>query len=148
RLGSFDAVVDFHSYPFSTTSAGMALASGAPRRVGFRTPGEYGELSKKVFNLSVPVPPESAPERDKSFLLTRKLIPGISPAAFVNFKIPAPSEAIADRVRDFYRRAGVGKKTRVLALHPTLLKKDNRWAPENYARLAQGLKKIPDLKIV
>src|SRR5208282_6460071 len=29
-LSRFDAVVDFHSYPFSTTSGLMALASGSP----------------------------------------------------------------------------------------------------------------------
>ena len=70
-FGSFDAVIDFHSYPFSTTSALLALLAGGPRRIGFWDMGDGSETSRKIFNSGMVPPAETLSEKEKSRLLIR-----------------------------------------------------------------------------
>jgi len=133
-LHRFDAVVDFHSYPFSTTSGLMTLASGSARRVGFvKFPEEEGRL-EMIFNWGVPRPPESTHESQKSLLLVRRLYPGIKAPNLKNvFNLEL--ERFESQVDEILYKAGVKPGDRLIGLHPTLLKVDNRWNPDHYRRL-------------
>ncbi|HEY5039300.1 MAG TPA: hypothetical protein VIJ93_09540, partial [bacterium] len=146
--GRYDATIDLHSYPFSTTSALATLLSGSPLRVGFEAKGEFEKLSQRVFNLGVPAPSESLHESEKSFLLVKKLCPSTQKINKSSFKFPAVPAPIAAQVNLFYKETGVGRKTRVLAVHPTLQKEDNRWSQENYVKLIRELEGISGLTIM
>ncbi len=145
--GRYDVTLDFHSYPFSTTSALMALLSGSPCRIGFLDSGGYKELSKKVFNLVVPPPGENLPEKEKSFLLVKKLFPRASSSG-KSFPVPALPRDVQSRVESFTQPMKLGRKDRVVGLHPTLQKEDNRWSQERYVELINQLRRNPNVKIV
>src|ERR1700722_18186931 len=75
-LSPFDAVIDLHSYPFSTTTTLLSVLSGSPIRIGFWAQGdfrEYEAVSKRVFNHGVKAPSENLPEAQKSFRLIKQL---------------------------------------------------------------------------
>jgi ADP-heptose:LPS heptosyltransferase len=146
--GAYDAVIDLHSYPFSTTSALMTLLTGSPRRVGFWSGGESADYSRRAFNWGVPEPAENLPEPAKSLLLARRLFPKIHRSSISFPPLPRLPWEISSRVEYFYRGLNFKKGDRVLALHPTLLKVDNRWAPGHYVELIHRLSDIPRLKIV
>ncbi len=146
--GKYDAVIDMHSYPFSTTSALLALLSGAPYRVGFWDRGGFGELSRKVFNLGVAPPNENLHEKEKSLLLIKKLLPGIGKPKDSLLTFPPPSAKVRRSVKAFYARMGLGKGAKVVAIHPTLQKADNRWSQGNYLELVRRLGAMKDVKMV
>jgi ADP-heptose:LPS heptosyltransferase len=146
--GRYDASLDLHSYPFSTTSALSTLLSGSPLRVGFEAKGEFKELSKRVFNLGVPSPPEDIHESEKSFLLVKKLFPSVKKTSRSSFKFPSVPASITAQVDFFCKEAGMRRKTRVLGVHPTLQKEDNRWSRENYVELIRQLGAVPNLIVL
>jgi len=148
-FGRFDAVIDFHSYPFSTTSALMSLFSGTHRRIGFLADGdfrEYRQLSQKVYNWSALTPTENLHESQKGFRLARKLYPGISNKTFLS--VPSVPQGTLRAVNDFYKKFGISGKTKMVGLHPTLQKADNRWSQERYLELVGKLGAVPGLKII
>lgn len=145
-LGRFDLVVDFHSFPFSTTSALMALLSGSPCRVGFWDTGKYGELSRKIFNWGVPPPPLDLHEREKSLRLVKRLHAGAKMSR--SFPVPAIPVSVRARVESFYAALNLKKGERVIGLHPTLQKVDNRWQQENYFELVRKFRKARGFKLV
>ncbi len=146
--GRYDAAFDFHSYPFSTTSALITLWSGSVRRVGFWNDGESAELSRKTFNLGVPKPKDALHEKDKSLLLTKRLFQGRSLGPSRDFSIPPVPAKIRSKVAVFYKTVNLGKEVRVIGLHPTLQKEDNRWSLAKYSELIQGLDKNQNFKFV
>lgn len=136
-FGHFDAVVDLHSYPFSTTTAWMCLLSGAPLRVGFADPNDWADVSRRVFNVPVSAPSEILHEAQKGFRLVQALYPEIRPVPTPKVGLPSlPVEAVR-KAEEFYHAQGVAPGTRVIALHPTLTKKDNRWPMECYLSLVR-----------
>ena len=145
-FGSFDAVIDFHSYPFSTTSALLALLAGGPRRIGFWDMGDGSETSRKIFNDGMVPPAETLSEKEKSRLLIRRLDSKLGMAdSFL--RLPALPVEIRERVEDFFKGLGLGPRDRLIALHPTLLKEDNRWPMDHYVRLAGELSKLSKFKM-
>ncbi len=146
-LGRFDAAIDFHSFPFSTTSAFLSVLSGASRRAGFWQGGLEDAVSRKVFNEGIPSPEENKPEPAKSFSLVKKIFPEAS-LRFRDLSSRLASPQAALKARLFYSHCGIRKADKVLGIHPTLGKKDNRWNPANYARLITLLKGIKGLKVV
>lgn len=148
RSRRFDLVIDFHSYPFSTTSALLALGPKCPARIGFWDDGKSKDVSRRVFNLGVSPPAENLHERDKSLYLLNPLMVGRLKGEKVGFKIPALGVEIRNQVKAFYNRIDVGPTDFLLAIHPTLQKADNRWSLEKYAELAQKMSSLPRLKIL
>jgi ADP-heptose:LPS heptosyltransferase len=144
----YDGVLDFHSFPFSTTSALMALLAGGPRRVGFEASGEPRGLSRRIFNLYVPPPPAFLHERDKSFRLVQKFFPGLPSEGKRPLVVPPLPREAAREARRFFSRAGIRPNDRVLGIHPTLGKKDNRWSQEKYLELVGRVGAVARLKIV
>lgn len=144
---SVDLVLDFHSYPFSTTSAIMALCPKSFRRVGFWDGAKQKELSHRIFNMGVPPPPADLHELEKSYLLLKPL--GLKlPRRQISFRIPDGSIPMQEQVKDFYERAGVDSRTVLVAIHPTLGKADNRWSMEKYVELAKRLASHPRIKVL
>ena len=141
--GRYDVVVDFHSYPFSTSSALMAVASRSPRRVGFWDEAWAKELSRQVFNWGVSPNAEKVHESAKSLALAARVFPGTK-LEKRSFKPPSAPAPIETEVSGFYKEMGVQGKDLVVGLHPTLGKKDNRWEPDRYVELAGllGKKKV------
>lgn len=148
RMGRFHVVVDFHSFPFSTTSALMALASRSPIRVGYWGQGEFHAWSKRVFRSGRPFPPENLHEMEKSLRLLGPLGIEPGPREKVPFKIPSVPEDIRSKVRFFYEKAGITSNDIILGIHPTLQKQDNRWPPGLYAELILKAAVLPRVKIV
>ena len=144
----FDLVIDFHSYPFSTTSALLSLCPKSSARIGFWDSGKSKDVSRRVFNLGVPPPSENLHERNKSLSLLKPLGVGHLEGKKAEFVIPAMGHKIQSQVKSFYNRIGVGPKTFLFAVHPTLQKADNRWALENYVELVKRLTSLPQLKMV
>ena len=146
----YDATIDLHSYPFSTTSALMTLLSGSPLRVGFWAGGdhrEYGTLSKKVYNRGLPTPPENLHESLKGFRLAKGLYPSIV-FDVVHPLVPPVRPSTVQAVKRFYEGMDLSRKTKILGLHPTLQKVDNCWSKERYVQLIGKLGSNPDLKIL
>jgi len=148
RWRKYDLVVDFHSYPFSTTSAVMALCPRSSKRIGFWDDGKASETSRKVFNLGVPPPNKNIHEMEKSLSLLKPL--GLNPpkAREVVLNLPEVGSEVRSRVNAFYNQIGMGPGTFVLAIHPTLQKADNRWSLEHYAELVRKTASLPRVKIV
>ena len=144
----FDLVIDFHSYPFSTTSAILALCPASPHRIGFWDDGKSKDVSRKVFNLGVHPPGENTHEMEKSLSLLKPLGWKRLNRGEADLEIPKVDSGIRNQVKDFYQRKGVGSQTFLLAIHPTLQKEDNRWSLENYVQLVQKTADLPGLKVV
>ena len=149
-LNSFDAVVDLHSYPFSTTTALLSVLSGSPIRIGFWAKGDfedYEDISKRIFNKGIEAPPENISEVQKSFLLIKKIFPKAKlMATKANFS-RLPQRAIKE-IQNFYSQIGISSKDKILGIHPTLQKKDNRWSQKNYLDLIKKLGSRTGLKII
>jgi ADP-heptose:LPS heptosyltransferase len=149
-FNSFDAVVDLHSFPFSTTTALLSVFSGSPIRIGFWAKGdfqEYKDVSKRIFNRGIEAPPENISEVQKSFLLIKKMFPKAKLMATKAHFGSLPQQAIK-KVQNFYSQIGVSSKDWVLGIHPTLQKKDNRWSQKNYLDLIRKLGSRKGLKII
>ncbi|HXL73606.1 MAG TPA: glycosyltransferase family 9 protein [bacterium] len=149
-LNSFDAVIDLHSYPFSTTTALLSALSGSPARVGFWAKDdfqEYENISKSIFNKGLEVPHKNISEVQKSFLLVEKLFPPAKTSPFKTDLRPLSQETV-EEVQKFYSQIGLSSKHKVLGIHPTLQKKDNRWSQKNYLDLIRRLNSIKGLKII
>lgn len=145
---TYDLAVDFHSYPFSTTSAFMTLLSKAPSRVGFWARGDFAEyrgLSRKVFNRGVEAPPENLHETEKGFLLLREIVR--RPALPAHPKVPPVPRAVRERVAAFFREVKGGPRDLCVGIHPTLQKEDNRWSQEKYLELVRELGKGGRVKV-
>lgn len=142
----FNAVIDFHSHPFSATSGLMTLAARCRIRIGFA--GDRGPAATTVvYNRSVRAQDEDLHEQDRNFLLLQPL--GIRPGPaeareFSNLRIPL---GIQREVRRFYSQHGVTDDVFLVGLHPTLMKADNRWAQEKYYQLMAELTRMGNVKV-
>ncbi|HVZ81525.1 MAG TPA: glycosyltransferase family 9 protein [bacterium] len=146
RRGRYDLALDFHSFPFSATSAFMTMLSGSPWRVGFRAQGDYAEMSGRVFNLGVPEPEPFQHESLKAWSLLGPLGAAAAPARIPAPQAPALSETIERKVEDFFGAVGGGKSFR-LGVHPTLLKEDNRWSLNRWLELIERLSRMQGLQV-
>jgi ADP-heptose:LPS heptosyltransferase len=149
-MNSFQVVIDLHSYPFSTTTALLTVLSCSPIRIGFWAKGdflEYRNISKVIFKDGIEAPHENLSEVQKSFLLIKKLFPGEKLSASKT-DLPPSSQETVEGVRNFYSQIGLGSKDKVLGIHPTLQKKDNRWSQKRYVELIEQLGSLKGLKIV
>lgn len=149
-LDSFDAVIDLHSYPFSTTTALLSVLSGSPIRIGFLAKGdfqEYKDISKMVFKDGIEAPDENLSEVQKSFLLIKKLFPDAKLSASKR-DLRSSSRETVKKIKFFYSQIGINSKDKVLGIHPTLQKKDNRWSQKRYVELIRQLGPLKGLKIV
>jgi ADP-heptose:LPS heptosyltransferase len=145
--GHFDLTLDLHSYPFSSTSAFMALLSGSPFRIGFLATGDYQELSQRVYNLGVPEPESFEHESRKSWSLLGPLGVGPAPASIPAPTPPALPGDVETKVSAFFQAAGGTGKTFRLGLHPTLLKEDNRWSFNRYLELIERLSRMEGVRV-
>src|SRR5665213_692330 len=149
-LNFFDAVIDLHSYPFSTTTALLTILSGSPIRIGFWAKEDFQEhkdISKMVFKGGIEAPDENLSEVQKSFLLIKKLFPDTKLSASKKDLRPFSRETVK-KVQSFYSQMGVSSKDKVLGIHPTLRKKDNRWSQKRYIELIRQLSLLGGVKIV
>jgi ADP-heptose:LPS heptosyltransferase len=147
---SFDAVIDLHSYPFSTTTALLSVLSGSSIRIGFWAEGdfrEYRDVSKRIFNHGTEAPLENISEVQKSFLLVKRIFPAAK-LGLAQPNLKSLSQTTVKDVREFYSQIGIASKDKILGIHPTLRKKDNRWSQKRYLELVQQLGLIKGLKIV
>jgi len=128
----------------------LSVLSGSPVRIGFWAEGdfrEYKDVSERIFNHGIEAPPENISEVQKSFLLIKKIFPKAKlMAAKENFG-PLPQQAVK-KVQNFYSLIGISSKDKVLGIHPTLQKKDNRWSQKNYLDLIRKLDSRTGLKII
>ncbi len=146
KLNSYEVTLDFHSFPFSNTTAVWTLLSGSPFRVGFFDE-RGGDPSAKIYNAGVPLCGADVQERDKNWKLVKRLFPELGNPPEIK-RIPRLPEGIIFQADQFWRACEIGPRDKVLGFHPTLGKKDNRWAPEKYLELIRGLSRSTRLKFV
>ena len=131
RREAFDLVVDFEQ--FARASAVFAFLSGAPHAVGLDTPGQG---RGRMFHARVPY--DDRRHTTETFLDLARA----AGAAAARYEPVPPVLLPADRAaaEEVLREAGAGSSP-VFVLHPG--SGDNflgrRWAPENFARLADHL---------
>jgi len=145
-LSRCDFVINFHSYPFSMTSAIMTLASKCKIRIGFKEAGEKNELGHKIYNKGVVLYNDILHESQKDMMLLKPLKLGFAG------KIRMPEIVLPDKpvqiAKDFYKEHGIKEKDFVIGIHPTLKKKDNRWEKKNYRDLILAAQKKYKAKTV
>jgi ADP-heptose:LPS heptosyltransferase len=142
----YDVTLDFHSFPFSNTTALWTLFSGSGVRIGFFEK-RGGHPSAKIYNAGVPLCDENLQERDKNWKLLKRLFPGLGKPPVIQAIPPVPG-GIAFQADQFWQACEIGPQDKVLGFHPTLGKKDNRWSPEKYLELIRRLSKATRLKFV
>jgi len=146
KLSAYDLTLDFHSFPFSNTTAAWTLLSGSPIRVGFFDK-RGGHPSVKIYNAGVPRVDDNVHERDKNWKLVKRLFPQLGKPGEIK-NIPRLPESVSFKVAQFWGSCGIGPRDQVLGFHPTLGKKDNRWSPEKYLELIRRLSKTTRFKFV
>lgn len=129
-----DAVINFHSYPFSMTSAMLTLFTFCGARVGFKeTEKVKVPLARKIYNRGIVLNDDAMHETKKNFML-------LSVFGINNSEEPALNKPMIDEnvkvVVDKYF-VSLGIKGKILIIHPTLMKKDNRWEKERYVQFAE-----------
>ncbi len=144
--GRYETLVDFHS-AFSSTSALLAVLSGAKRRVGFLDEGRHREMSRAVFNDGVPASPPRFHESRKAMALVDHLLGGTS-GVVGPYEMPPVSEAVRRRVDQCLQASGVREGDKLLGIHPTLNKGSNCWPMEKYVGLLDRLREVPRLKVI
>ncbi len=144
--GKYDVAINFHSYPFSITSAIMTLASKCRVRIGYKKTGAKNPLGHKIFNKGIALNNDSLHESIKDMLLLKPLkITAKGKNTMPKFDLPVESKGHA---RDFYKNCGITGRDFVIGMHPTLKKKDNRWKKENYRDLIIAVQRKFKAKIV
>ncbi len=138
----FDAAIDFHSYPFSVTTGLWTLLSRAPVRVGHRATRRNDELARAIFNQGVCAPDDALHEMEKALLLVERFRAAAAPEP-VGFAPVPEFPAARARLDRLLEADGVAPGTRLLGIHPTLAKADNRWSPERYVELLRRLGPAP-----
>jgi ADP-heptose:LPS heptosyltransferase len=130
-----DVVINFHSYPFSMTSSMLTLFSFCRIRIGFReTEFVKNVLAPKVYNKGIVLNDDSMHEKDKNIALIHVL--GVEyNSNLENIKPQLPSAALSYS-EEFYRLNNIKQDDIVIGIHPTLMKKDNRWEQERYLEFA------------
>jgi len=128
-----DAVINFHSYPFSMTSAMLTLFTFCGARVGFKETEKVKVLlASKIYNKGIVLNDDAMHETKKN--LTLLSVFGITADEKPCLTKPAIDENTRTDVNEYYTSLGLTKKP--LIIHPTLMKKDNRWEKERYVQFA------------
>jgi ADP-heptose:LPS heptosyltransferase len=144
----FDAAIDFHSYPFSVTTGLWTLLSGAPIRVGHRATDRNDELARAIFNQGVSVHDDNLHEMQKSLCLVERFAGEAKLERVGRFgSVPEFAEA-RGRLDGLLRADGVAPGTRLVGIHPTLGKQDNRWSQERYVELLRLLEHVPAVHVI
>jgi heptosyltransferase-3 len=95
------------------------------------------------------VPPhENLHEKEKSLLLIKKLLPALRTPKTELLSFPPAPAKVRKSVAAFFAQMGLGPGTKLVAIHPTLQKADNRWSQENYLKLVDRIGNGPGVKIV
>ncbi|MFQ5892898.1 MAG: lipopolysaccharide heptosyltransferase II [Nitrospinota bacterium] len=130
RQRRFELVVDLQGL---LRSGLMALATGAPERVGFASGREQAPLfyTRRV---AVPDGPRHAVDR---YMLVAEAVTGQSHPVTFPLGLAADDYEEADR---FLAGAGLGPHQPVVVLSPGASWSSKRWAPEQFAALAAELR--------
>ena len=129
RAARFDVTLDFQG---NLKGAVHALASGAPRRIGFAR-GASRELAHCFANERV-VPPLNRPHRVEKFASLLGPLGVATP--ILAYTLPESSDARA-RALEFLSRSGLARE-RFVVVHPGTSDRGahKRWPPERFAELA------------
>jgi len=144
----FDAAIDFHSYPFSVTTGLWTLMSRAPIRVGHRATGRNDELARAIFNQGVSVHDDGLHEMEKSLLLVERFQGEVALDQVGRFGAVPEFVAARARFEGLLRADGVAAGARLVGIHPTLWKADNRWSQERYLELLRLLEQAPGVHVI
>ncbi|MBN2753464.1 MAG: glycosyltransferase family 9 protein [Candidatus Goldbacteria bacterium] len=129
-----DAVINFHSYPFSMTSAMLTLFTFCGGRVGFKeTEKVKVPLARKIYNKGIVLNDDAMHETKKNYMLLSVF--GITAEKETLLTKPAIDGNVKTAVNEYYTSLGLTKKP--VIIHPTLMKKDNRWEKERYIQFAK-----------
>lgn len=129
-----DVVINFHSYPFSMTSAMLTLFTFCAARVGFKeTENVKVPLACKVYNKGIVLNDDAMHETKKNFALLSVF--GINTEEAPVLINPEIDDGIKTIVNKYFLSLGLTEKP--VIIHPTLMKKDNRWEKERYVQFAK-----------
>jgi len=148
-LTRHDAVINFHSYPFSMTSAIFTLFTKSPVRCGFKeTERVKNPLAPKVFNKGIILNDDAVHEKEKNIKLIEALGFKYNSEQERTYFKPDIPEAALQEADAFFKENGIKPEDTVIGIHPSLMKADNRWEKSNYVTLCAMLKSsYPGIKL-
>jgi heptosyltransferase-1 len=141
RRARFDVAIDLQGL---IKSGVVALASGAPLRLGFAAGWGREPLGALFVNRRV-LPPPSARHVVEQYLAL--LAPLGVEERRLQFRLPAPVDVEA-RMEDWLAGAGVKPHRRLVVLNPGAGRRDKRWPLEHFVTLARGLVQEADAQVV
>ncbi|MFP4467013.1 MAG: glycosyltransferase family 9 protein [Candidatus Goldiibacteriota bacterium] len=148
----YDVTVNLHSYPFSVTSAFMTLCAGSKTRIGFsQASGRKIKAAEKIYNKGVRLNDDSMHEVLKNRILADMFVktkPQDREPLKDMYVVPEIPEKIREKAADYFMKNGLLSGGVLIGVHPTLVKKDNRWKKENYIELCRKLMDEQNAKIV
>ncbi|UCG53631.1 MAG: glycosyltransferase family 9 protein [Candidatus Latescibacterota bacterium] len=138
RRGHHDMVVVLHTVSFSFTSAIIGLLAGARIRAGSTSGPFESRLSKSLYHLELPLPDKGELERMNE--AEHNLVPlrtlGIDTDDLSPLFIPTASDQ--EWADEFLARRATGGNP-CIVVHPGAGKKENVWAPANFADVVNRL---------
>jgi predicted lipopolysaccharide heptosyltransferase III len=133
RAAQFDLVIDFHGGP---RSAWLALATGAPQRIGYAVPGRGWMYTTTLPWSRALVPPRHSVANQWDLLAPLGIgatLPGETPVEMPDD--PAAVAIVADRLA----AAGVPADAHVVVMHVSAGNPFRRWPAERFAEVAAAL---------
>ncbi|MBI1912992.1 MAG: glycosyltransferase family 9 protein [Deltaproteobacteria bacterium] len=140
RAARFDAAIGC-SYGYSARLARYTFLTGGKARIGY----VHKFLSRSLYNVPVLEPQESIHEVEAMMNLVKPL--GVDMTSIPRMSI-IPDKAEQDKALNFLRGAGLKGNDRLVALHISSRKPQNRWPKERFKELAEKLQEELGLKIM
>lgn len=133
RAAQYDLVVDFHGGPRSGV---LALASGAPQRIGYDLPGRWWSYTTRVPWTRSLTPPRHSVLNQWALLEPLGIAPADPAADPTTMPVDADaSHRVAQRLRD----AGIDDTHRVIVFHVSAGNPFRRWPADAFAETAAAL---------
>jgi len=144
RRERFDAVIDMHGGPRSSL---LALATGAPVRIGYTIPGRGWMYTRRVER------PRGHRDRhsvENQWDLAEALLPGIGRPSPATDPVEMPDDAAAsERLRRRLREAGIDESHDLIVVHTGAGNEFRCWPQGSFARVVAALSSgAPNRRII
>ncbi|MCX6542875.1 MAG: glycosyltransferase family 9 protein [Acidobacteria bacterium] len=144
RRERFDLVIDFHGGP---RSSWLALATGAPVRVGYAVKGRGWMYTQQVAR------PRGHHERHSvrnQWDLLESVVPGVPPPTPASDPVEMPEQAAASaRLEAKLRELGISLDAELVVVHVGAGNEFRRWPEQSFAELVAALSTLwPNRRII
>jgi ADP-heptose:LPS heptosyltransferase len=134
RQARYDAVIDFHGGP---RSSWLALASGAPVRVGYTVAGRSWMYTHRVPKPRGYLPRHSV---DNQWDLVAALLPDLTRPTAATDPVEMPEDASAtSALRERLAATGIGGDAEIIVMHVGAGNRFRTWPDDSFARVGAAL---------